>query len=305
MARFLLRRFGASLFAIFVATILVFGMSRLTGDPRNLFLTVETSPDMWEAWGEKFGLNRPLVVQYFIWIGKAATGDMGTSLNEARPVWDMIVDRLWPSGELALTGWFLAVAIGIPLGVLSAVRRATVWDYVGRTFALIGQAMPPFWLGMVLILVFAVMLGWLPAGTREGPRNLIMPALTLAFINASSNLRITRSAMLEVLDSEYVKFGRAKGVSRWKVIWKHAFRNAVIAPITNAGLLLAGFLAGTVVTEMVFAWPGLGRLAIDAVRTNDFPVITGVTLVFTVIYVIANLLVDLAYAVVDPRIRYT
>ena len=305
MARFLLRRFGASLFAIFVATILVFGMSRLTGDPRNLFLTVETSPDMWEAWGEKFGLNRPLVVQYFIWIGKAATGDMGTSLNEARPVWDMIVDRLWPSGELALTGWFLAVAIGIPLGVLSAVRRATVWDYVGRTFALLGQAMPPFWLGMVLILVFAVMLGWLPAGTREGPRNLIMPALTLAFINASSNLRITRSAMLEVLDSEYVKFGRAKGVSRWKVIWKHAFRNAVIAPITNAGLLLAGFLAGTVVTEMVFAWPGLGRLAIDAVRTNDFPVITGVTLVFTVIYVIANLLVDLAYAVVDPRIRYT
>ena len=305
MARFLLRRTGAALFAIFVATILVFGMSRLAGDPRNLFLTVETSEDMWEAWGEKFGLNRPLVVQYFVWIGKAAKGDMGVSLNESRPVWDMVKDRLRPTAELALTGWCLAIAIGIPLGVLSAVKRASAWDYVGRTFALVGQALPPFWLGMVLILVFAVALGWLPAGTREGPRHLIMPALTLALINASSNLRITRSAMLEVLDSEYVKFARAKGVSTRKVIWKHTFRNAVIAPITNAGLLLAGFLAGTVVTEMVFAWPGLGRLAIDAVRTNDFPVITGVTLVFTVLYVVANLFVDLAYALVDPRIRYT
>ncbi len=305
MARFLLRRSGASLFAIFVATILVFGMSRLAGDPRNLFLTVETSPEMWEAWGEKFGLNRPLVIQYFIWLGKAFKGDMGTSLNEARPVWDMVKDRLRPTAELALTGWFLAIAIGIPLGVLSAVKRATAWDYVGRTFALVGQALPPFWLGLMLILVFAVAFGWLPAGTRAGPSSLIMPALTLALINASSNLRITRSAMLEVLDSEYVKFARAKGVSTRKVIWKHTFRNAVIAPITNAGLLLAGFLAGTVVTEMVFAWPGLGRLAIDAVRTNDFPVITGVTLVFTVLYVVANLFVDLLYAFVDPRIRYT
>ena len=305
MARFLLRRSGASLFAIFVATILVFGMSRLAGDPRNLFLTVETTPEMWEAWGEKFGLNRPLVVQYFIWLGKAVKGDMGTSLNESRPVWDMVKDRLRPTAELALTGWCLAIAIGIPLGVLSAVKRASAWDYVGRTFALVGQALPPFWLGLILILVFAVALDWLPAGTRGGPRHLIMPALTLALINASSNLRITRSAMLEVLDSEYVKFARAKGVSTRKVIWKHTFRNAVIAPITNAGLLLAGFLAGTVVTEMVFAWPGLGRLAIDAVRTNDFPVITGVTLVFTVLYVVANLFVDLAYAFVDPRIRYT
>lgn len=305
MARFLLRRLGASMFAIFIATILVFAMSRLAGDPRNLFLTVETTPEMWEAWGEKFGLNRPLVVQYFVWLGKAVKGDMGSSLNESRPVRDMITDRLRPTAELALTGWSLAIAIGIPLGVLSAVRRATVWDYIGRTFALMGQALPPFWLGLVLILVFAVTLDWLPAGTRGGFSNLVMPALTLALINAASNLRITRSAMLEVLDSEFVKFARSKGVSRTKVIWKHGFRNAVIAPITNAGLLLAAFLAGTVVTETVFAWPGLGRLAIDAVRTNDFPVMTGVTLVFTVLYVGANFFVDMAYAFVDPRIRYS
>ena len=156
---------------------------------------------------------------------------------------------------------------------------------------------------MVLILVFAVFLEWLPAGTRNTPLNLIMPALTLALINASSNMRITRSAMLEVLDSEFVKMARAKGVGGRMVIWKHAFRNALIAPLTNAGLLLAGFLAGTVVTETVFAWPGLGRLAVDAVRTNDFPVISGLTLVFTVFYVCANLVIDMIYGLVDPRIR--
>ena len=163
--------------------------------------------------------------------------------------------------------------------------------------------MPPFWLGLVLILVFAVWLNWLPPGTRDTPKNLIMPALTLALINASSNLRITRSSMLEVLDSEYVKLARAKGVTARVIVWKHAFRNAILAPLTNAGLLLAGFLAGTVVTETVFAWPGLGRLAVDAVRTNDFPVISGLTLVFTVFYVVANLLIDIVYGIVDPRIR--
>jgi peptide/nickel transport system permease protein len=303
MAVFLGRRVLAALFSIFVATIVVFGMSRMTGDPREQFLTVETTQESWDAWGKKFGLDKPLIVQYFIWIGKAAVLDFGTSLNQARPVRDLISARVWPSAELALTGWFLSIAIGIPLGVLSAVKRGRPIDYVVRWFALLGQALPPFWLGMVGILVFAVGLDLLPAGARDGPKSLIMPAMTIALINASSNLRITRSSMLEVLDSEYVKLARAKGVSKTAVIWKHAFRNAVIAPLTNAGLLLAGFLAGTVVTETVFAWPGMGRLAIDAVRTNDFPVVSGLTLIFTVIYVAANFLIDLTYGFVDPRIR--
>lgn len=303
MAGFLARRLLAAAFSVFVATILVFGMSRLTGDPREQFLTVETTQENWDAWGKKFGLDKPLPVQYFIWVGKATTLDMGTSLNQARPVWDLIRERLWPSAELALTGWFLSIAIGIPLGVMSAVKRGRPVDYLSRWFALLGQAMPPFWLGMVLILVFAVSLEWLPAGTRDGPRNLILPAMTLALINASSNLRITRSAMLDVLDSEYIKLARAKGVASKGIVWKHAFRNAAIAPLTNAGLLLAGFLAGTVVTETIFAWPGLGRLVVDAVRTNDFPVVSGLTLVFTVIYVVANLMIDVTYGLVDPRIR--
>ena len=303
MTNFLLGRALAAIFALFAATILVFGMSRLTGDPREQFLTVETTQENWDAWGEKFGLNKPLVLQYVIWVGKSFTLDMGTSLNQARPVWNMVRERLWATGELALTGWGLSVAIGVPLGALSAVKRGSIYDYVARGFALFGQALPPFWLGVVLILIFAVFLEWLPAGTRNTPLNLIMPALTLALINASSNMRITRSAMLEVLDSEFVKMARAKGVGGRMVIWKHAFRNALIAPLTNAGLLLAGFLAGTVVTETVFAWPGLGRLAVDAVRTNDFPVISGLTLVFTVFYVCANLVIDMIYGLVDPRIR--
>ena len=303
MTNFLLGRALAAIFALFAATILVFGMSRLTGDPREQFLTVETTQENWDAWGEKFGLNKPLVLQYVIWVGKSFTLDMGTSLNQARPVWNMVRERLWATAELALTGWGLSVAIGVPLGALSAVKRGSIYDYVARGFALFGQALPPFWLGVVLILIFAVFLEWLPAGTRNTPLNLIMPALTLALINASSNLRITRSAMLEVLDSEFVKMARAKGVGGRMVIWKHAFRNALIAPLTNAGLLLAGFLAGTVVTETVFAWPGLGRLAVDAVRTNDFPVISGLTLVFTVFYVCANLVIDMIYGLVDPRIR--
>ena len=303
MTNFLLGRALAALFALFAATILVFGMSRLTGDPREQFLTVETTQENWDAWGEKFGLNKPLVLQYVIWVGKSFTLDMGTSLNQARPVWNMVRERLWATAELALTGWGLSVAIGVPLGALSAVKRGSIYDYVARGFALFGQALPPFWLGVVLILIFAVFLEWLPAGTRNTPLNLIMPALTLALINASSNMRITRSAMLEVLDSEFVKMARAKGVGGRMVIWKHAFRNALIAPLTNAGLLLAGFLAGTVVTETVFAWPGLGRLAVDAVRTNDFPVISGLTLVFTVFYVCANLVIDMIYGLVDPRIR--
>ena len=305
MVVFLSRRLLAAFFSIFVATIIVFGMSRLTGDPREQFLTVETTQENWDAWGEKFGLDKPLIFQYFIWLGKATILDFGTSLNQSRPVRDLISERVRPSTELALTGWFLSIAIGIPMGVISAIKRGKPIDYVVRWFALLGQALPPFWLGMVMILVFAVTLGWLPAGARAGPSTLVMPALTLALINASSNLRITRSSMLEVLDSEYVKLARAKGVSEATVIWKHAFRNAVIAPLTNAGLLLAGFMAGTVVTETVFAWPGMGRLAIDAVRTNDFPVVSALTLIFTVVYVGANFLIDIAYGFVDPRIRLT
>ena len=186
---------------------------------------------------------------------------------------------------------------------MSAIKRGSLWDYVGRSWALIGQALPPYWLGVMLVLLFAVMLNWLPSGRKGDWSHYVLPTVTLGWGAASGMLRLTRSAMLEVLDSEYIKFARAKGVGMNWIIWKHALKNAVIAPLTYSGLLLAGFLTGTVITETVFSWPGLGRLAVTAVFNNDFPVLTGVVLLVTVVYLTVNLLTDVLYAVIDPRIR--
>jgi peptide/nickel transport system permease protein len=198
--------------------------------------------------------------------------------------------------------------MGIPLGIAAAITRGTAWDKLARGFALLGQAAPPFWIGIMGILLFSVKLRWLPAGTEgEGLaiRNFVLPAVTLGWLAAAGYMRITRSAMLEVLDSEFIKLARAKGVSGWKVIWKHAFRNALIPPLTVSALLLAGFITGAVVVETVFAWPGLGRLAVDAVSNNDYPLMTGTVLVFAAVYLVINLLTDIAYAFIDPRIRFS
>lgn len=304
MIVFILTRLLWGLLAVIAATVLVFTLSRVQGDPRNLYLTGYVTEEIYEAWGEKWGLDKPLIVQYGLWLGRAFKGDFGTSLRAGRNAYGVVMERVPATLQLALSAWIFAFLVGIPLGVLSAVKRGSVWDYAGRTFALFGQALPPFWLGIMMILIFSVRLNWLPAGTRGGIDHFIMPSITLGWLAASGNLRIMRSAMLEVLDSEYVKLARAKGVSSWQVVWKHALRNAIIPPLTFAGLILAGFLAGTVVTETVFAWPGLGRLAVDAVLQNDFPVMTGAVLVFTVIYIAVTLFTDILYAWVDPRIRY-
>ena len=289
---------------VFAATALVFGLSRVNGDPRNVLLDEYTSKEQWDAWGVKLGLDKPLVVQYGIWVGNAARGDFGQSLGHRTNSLDVILKRIPGTLQLTAGAFIFASIVGVPLGVFSAVRRGSAFDYIGRTFALFGQALPPFWLGIMLILIFAVELEWLPTFGRGGVKHYILPSITLGWLAASGYLRLMRSAMLEVLDSEFVKFARAKGVSSQQIIWKHALRNAMLAPLTYAGLLLAGLITGTVVTETVFAWPGLGRLAVQSVFANDFPVMTGVVMLFTVVYVILNFLVDIAYAYLDPRIRY-
>ncbi len=304
MGHFLVRRLAYSAIAIIAATMVVFGLSRVQGDPRYLYLTGYATREQFDAWGKKWGLDKPLVVQYGIWLGNALRGNFGESLRAGRPAQKVVLERVPATLQLAFSAWVFALVTGIPLGILSAVKRGSIWDYAGRTFALFGQALPPFWIGIMLILIFSVRLGWLPTGTRGGIAHYILPSITLGWLAASGNLRIMRSSMLEVLDSEYIKLARAKGVSSTKVIWKHALKNAVIPPLTFMGLILASFLAGTVVTETVFAWPGLGRLAVDAVVQNDFPVMTGVVMVFTIIYVVVTLVVDIAYAYIDPRIRY-
>ncbi len=315
MKTFVLRRLLFLVFAILAATLVVFTLSRLQGDPRNVMLNVGyVSPEQWDAWGQQFHLDKPLVVQYLIWIGKGFfQGDFGDSLKTGKPVMQMVAGFAPASLQLGLSATLFVLITGIPLGILSAVKRGTIWDVFGRTFAVFGQALPPFWLGIMLILVFAVTLDWLPSGTRGHDASgffdrmtyFIMPAITLGWLASAGLMRLVRSSMLEVLDSEFVKLARAKGVSSNTVIWKHAFKNALIPPLTFSGLILVGFIGGTVVTETVFAWPGLGQMTYTSIINNDFPLMTGAVLVFTMVYVFAIFLIDILYAFIDPRIRYS
>ena len=304
MRRFILTRIVYAVFVTFAVSVFVFALAHKSGDPRDVLLTTYTSAEQYEAWGKRWGLDKPLVVQYGIWLGNALRGEFGESLRELRPVRDVIFERVPATLQLAAGAMIFSLAVGVPLGILSAVKRGTGWDYVGRTFALFGQALPPFWLGIMLILLFAVQISWLPTSGRGGINHYILPSITLGWLTASGILRIVRSAMLEVLGSEYIKMARAKGVSSTVIVWKHALRNAILAPLTFGGLILAAFFTGAVVTETVFGWPGLGRLAVQSVTNTDFPTMTGVVMLFTVIYLGINTMVDILYAYVDPRIRY-
>jgi peptide/nickel transport system permease protein len=290
---------------LFASTIFIFTLSRASGDPRAMYMSENISGrEAWEALGREMGLDKPMPVQYLIWLRDLLHGDFGTSLQHQRDAMDLVRERLPATMQLAAGAFVFTVLLGVPLGVLSAVKRGTPWDYAGRTFALLGQAMPGFWLGIILIIIFAVQLGWLPTGRRGGLDHYILPCITLGWFTAAGLLRLVRSSMLEALDQQYIILARAKGVGSWSLVWKHAFKNASIGPLTFAGLLLGAFLTGTVVTEQVFAWPGIGRLAITAVLNNDFPVMAAVMLFTTVIYVATSLAIDLLYAYIDPRIRY-
>lgn len=295
------------------ATLVIFTLSRMAQDPRELFVPDSgygISPQAWEKIGNELGFDKPVVVQYFIWIGKLFRGDFGESLSLQTPVRDVIWSRIGATIQLAVGGWIFAILLGVPIGVLAATRRGTFWDYIARGFALFGQALPQFFIGIILILIFAVTLQWLPVGTRgEGGFSIqyyILPSVTLGWLPAAGIMRLTRSAMLEILDSEYIKLARAKGVSSWNVIWKHALRNSLIPPLTSALLLMAGFLNGAVVVESIFAWPGVGWIALfRAVYDNDFPLLLGAVFVFIAIYLVFALMADILYALIDPRIRYS
>ena len=306
MRRHILRRIASMVVVMLAITMLVFGIGRLGGDPRQLYLTPYTKMtwESWEAMGREMGLDKPLVVQYALWLSRAVRGDFGDSVHYHRNSLQLIITGLRATLELAGISFAVAIAIGVPLGMLSAVKRGGPWDYVARSFALAGQAVPPFWLALMLIFVLGVQLGWLPTSRRGDWTHYVLPVFTLAWLSSAPVLRLTRSAMLEVLDSEYIKFARAKGVGAWPVIWKHALKNALIAPLTYSAVMLASFITGAVVVETVFAWPGMGRLSVQAALNNDFPLVTGLALFFSAVFVIANFLADMLYAVIDPRIRY-
>ena len=306
MGRFLLRRLLLMLLTLLAISALVFSLVRLQGDPRFLLMDplASISEEQWENMGRKLGLDKPLIYQYGVFLGQLATGDLGRSIFQRKPVVKVIRDKLPATLQLGFSGLVFGLVMGIPLGVLSAVKRGTVWDYAGRFFALVGQAVPSFWIGIMLIFFFGVHLGWLPTARKGDLTSFILPSVTIGWFAGAGLLRLVRSSMLDVLDSEFVKLAKAKGVTSSAVVWKHAFRNALIPPLTFGALVIAGLITGSIVVETVFAWPGIGLLAVSSVYNSDYPLTQGIVLVFTTVYVVIAFVVDVLYALVDPRIRY-
>ncbi|MCS5657226.1 MAG: ABC transporter permease [Chloroflexota bacterium] len=305
MQRFLMRRFLMIIVTLIAVSMIIFIMARVTGDPRVLLLDENASQEQWERMGEELGLDKPYYHQYGLFMKDVLRGNFGESIKLQEPVMTAIAGRIWPTVQLGGGAFLLALVVGIPLGVLSAVMRGTALDQLGRVIAMVGQAAPSFWLGIMFMFFFAVKLGWVPPSGREGWNSIILPMVTLAWGGfLAGSLRLMRSAMLDVMDSEYIKLAKAKGVSTRSLIWKHAFRNALIPPLTLAGVSMPAILTGSITTELVFAWPGMGQLAIQALYTSDYPLLQGLTIMFTLGYVGIALAVDVLYAYIDPRIRF-
>jgi peptide/nickel transport system permease protein len=286
-------------------SIIVFSLARVTGNPLDVLLPLEATPDDYERVAKHWGLDKPLYVQYFVFLGKALRGDFGMSWKwQGHSAMGLVMERLPATLELAGLALLISVVIALPVGVLAAVMKDKPFDYAGKIIALLGQSLPSFWLGIVLMWIFAVMLGWLPTSGRGGIRHMILPAVCLGWFQVAAMMRLVRSSMLDVLDSEFVKLARVKGLAEWKVVWKHCLRNASIAPLTYFAITAGVLLTGSVVTESVFAWPGTGLLAVDAVRARDFQVVQAIVIVFAAVFIFTNLIVDILYAYLDPRIRY-
>jgi peptide/nickel transport system permease protein len=303
MKQFVSRRLGYSLLSLLLLSLTIFFFVRVTGDPAALLVEPGASEDDIAAIHQKFGLDQPLWVQYGVFMFNLARGDFGQSFYYQTPVLDLYFDRLPNSLLLAAVAMAFSLLVGIPSGILAAVRVGRFWDSAGKMFALLGLSLPSFFVGLVLILVFSVFLGWLPSSGSGGVLHILMPAFALGWYFAAAHMRLTRSSMLEVLGSEYVKLARLKGLPQSLVIGKHAFKNALIPVVTLAGINLVLMINVAVVVETVFAWPGVGRLLYEGISFRDFPVVQGIVIMGGTMIVAVNLLVDVVYAVIDPRIR--
>ncbi|MGH7391962.1 MAG: ABC transporter permease [Candidatus Rokuibacteriota bacterium] len=304
MQRYLLLRVVQGALTMLVISLIVFLLARLSGDPLHIMLPEEATAEDYASAARHWGLDKPLPAQYLAFVGNALRGDFGRSIRLRQPTLELVIERLPATLQLAGAAIAVSLLIAVPIGVLSAVRRDSAIDYGGKVVALLGQSMPSFWLGIVLIWIFAVMLGWLPASGRGGVEHYILPAVALGWYQVAAVMRLVRSSMLDVMDSEYVKLARIKGVAEGAVVWKHCLRNAAIPPLTYIGFVVAVLLTGSVVIETVFSWPGIGLLAIDAVRYRDFPLVQTIVLIYAAKFVVINLLVDVLYVYVDPRIRF-
>lgn len=308
MLRYIGGRLLATTPVLLGMTILVFAMTWLTpGDP-VVAIIGEGAQGISQADKDllrrQLGLDRPLVEQYFTYVKGIVTGDLGTSIRSRLPVTEEIAKRLPATAELAIAGLSLAVLFGVTLGVLAAIYRGTIVDFFSTVIALIGVSVPVFWSGFVLMMFFSLDRGWLPASGRGTWQHLVLPAFTIALSSSASIARITRSSMLEILGQDYIRTARAKGIVERKVIFRHALRNALLPIVTIIGLQLGGLLGGAVLTESVFAWPGVGRLVVDAINGKDMPLVQGSVITISVIYIFINLIVDISYAAINPRVRY-
>jgi peptide/nickel transport system permease protein len=303
MTTYFTRRLLQSLVVLLGVSFVVFFILHLTGDPALVLLPPDASPEDVRRFREVMGFNDPFFVQYGRFLGGALRGDFGQSIRHGESAFHLVVERMPATFELAGAALLIALALAIPAGIVSAVRRNSLLDYVSTVVALLGQSMPTFWLGIMLILLFSVQFHLLPSSGRGTLEHLILPAVTLGLFTTARITRLTRSGMLEVLSQDYIRTARAKGVSDPPVVWKHALKNAAIPIVTIVGIELGTLLGGSVITETIFAWPGVGRLSVQAIANRDYPVVQAAVFLLATTFVIVNLMVDVVYTYLDPRIR--
>ena len=303
MTRFILKRLLETVFVVYLALSAVFVMVRLSGDPVLLMVPADATPAYIEAFRRDMGFDKPLLLQYAFFIGGALRGDFGQSLRQQAPALSLVLERIPASLLLTATAIGLALMVAVPLGIASAFKRGGVVDKLGTVIAVLAQAVPNFWLGLMFILLFAVVLRWVPTGGMGTWRHLVLPALTLAAYSAARITRLTRSSMIEVLQTDYIRTARAKGLADWKILWKHALKNAAIPIITITGLQVGVVFGGAVITETIFSWPGLGRLVIQSIYFRDYTTVQASIFVIAGMICLINLVVDILYAVVNPEIR--
>ena len=305
MKRYIAQRLFQGAILLCMVTTIVFFLGRLTGNPVDMMLPEDATTEDRDAMIAALGLDGPLHSQFLIFIGNALQGDLGNSIRMRQPAVEVFFDRL--PNTLAIIPWaiLMAMVIGIPLGVLAALNRGNFVDRLAGGVAVIGVATPNFWLGILLIFIFSVELGWLPSGRMGGPEHYVLPVITMGMFLIAGFMRLVRSAMLEIMDSEFIKLARIKGMSETVVIWKHCLRNALIPVLTLWGVFVGNLVTGSIVAETVFAWPGVGRLTYEAVIFRDFPLLQAVVILHAVMILAVNLMVDILYAYVDPRIRLT
>ena len=304
MGRYIIKRLGHALVVLAGVIIVVFFVTRMTGDPVRLMVPPDASEADVDLLRHQLGFDRPMAVQFIAYLRGVAVLDFGDSLRHGEPAMLLVFERMPATLQLSLLALLLSVCIAIPLGIVSATRRGSMIDNFASLIGLLGQSMPVYWLGLLLIIVFGAKLKWLPAGGRGDWRNLVLPTITLAAFTLTSIMRLLRSTMLEVMMQDFIRTAQAKGLAQRAVIYKHALRNAMLPVTTILGLQLGALLGGSVITETIFAWPGVGRFVVQAIYNRDFYVVQAAVFLFALIIVVINLWVDLFYSVLDPRIRY-